>query len=71
MSEKDSGLCKSCLCEFNNGDYPFTPWQHCHHEPKEKEKPKCWCEYSNRRVKLWNGDGYAPIVYCPECGRKL
>ena len=82
MSEKD--LCEKCknkiidlFEEINHG--PLTPDSmdclkeafHCHHEPKEKEKPKYWnCWYCK------DGIGNLKQIYpnwnlCPVCGRKL
>lgn len=78
MSKKD--LCEECKFDyeirFGHTNQPFISyqkWAHCHHEPKEKQK--CWCEMtedsSPKRVKVWDGLGYVPLNFCPECGRRI
>lgn len=43
------------------------PWDHCHHEPKEK--PECWCD-SHGKIPV----GFLEpkqMNFCPQCGRGL
>jgi hypothetical protein len=71
----ENELCWKCrdyyLNKYGSNCY-FTPNQHCHHEPKEKEK--CWCEYAEKertgRYPTKGALGFKAL-YCPECGKKL
>jgi hypothetical protein len=71
MSEKD--LCRKCLKYHKNkfGDEEVWPDQHCHHEPKEKEK--CWCaEPLNFGITYHRIDDKGiNINFCPQCGKPL
>lgn len=72
MSEGLCWECKQAILDKWGDKAFFLPWQHCHHEPKEK--PKCWCEnrymHSGMYVKI-NDDQVSQMNFCPECGRKL
>jgi hypothetical protein len=56
----------------NDASAYFPPYQHCHHEPKEKEE--CWCSRHHLGDCVWGtsfGDEKIIPFYCPVCGRKL
>jgi hypothetical protein len=73
MSEKD--LCWECRKDLHS--MVINGSDHCHHEPKEKEK--CWCEplidpTEKYTVVLNNRSGREEVLrlkFCPECGRSL
>lgn len=72
-------LCWKCREERRIGGWiACVPGDHCHHEPREKPKPRCnVCGYGSFRITVDNEYermGYKvciSIKFCPECGRKL
>jgi len=68
MSEGLCWECKQAILDKWGKKAFFLPWQHCHHEPKEK--PKCWCEYKFGQKLYYNGQEFT-INFCPQCGRRL
>lgn len=75
MSKEE--LCWECKEYISNKYGPmayYPPFQHCHHEPKEK--PRCSCYEFNPSSKTCMvyykvGSGSLELNYCPKCGRKL
>jgi hypothetical protein len=74
----ENKLCYKCMEKWEGYWEPgmrrsdYSPWLHCHHEPKER--PKCWCEdNSTMKIERYRGFNWEPfkVNFCPQCGKGM